>query len=136
MVTDQARHKPNCTTTVDVKRLEISDSRSTCRGIVLSLVYVVKTKALISCAVTTQLIWIFVFPYAKSMFSHDEAHLMVILQIMLICQCNFDSIKPHFCIVKLGYTELNISFLILFFFFFFLFFLFYYVYLVPLKQGI
>ena len=35
-------------------------------------IYIAKTKALISCAVTTQLICIF-FKYAKSMFSHDTA---------------------------------------------------------------
>ena len=37
--------------------------------------YVAKTKALISCAVTVQLICIFVFTFAKSRFSHDAAHL-------------------------------------------------------------
>ena len=36
---------------------------------------IVKTKALISCAVTAQLICIFVFAYAKSRFSHNEAHI-------------------------------------------------------------
>ena len=35
----------------------------------------VKTKALISCAVTMPLICDFVFTYAKSGFSHDVAHL-------------------------------------------------------------
>ena len=39
--------------------------------------YVAKTKALISCAVTAQLICVFVFAYAKIRFSHNEAHLMV-----------------------------------------------------------
>ena len=34
-----------------------------------------KTKALISFAVTAKLICVFVFAYAKSRFSHDEAHL-------------------------------------------------------------
>ena len=38
--------------------------------------YVVKTKALVSCAVTAQLICRFVFPYAKSRFSHDMAHIL------------------------------------------------------------
>ena len=33
-----------------------------------------KTKALISCAVNLQLICVFVFAYAKSRFSHNEAH--------------------------------------------------------------
>ena len=36
-----------------------------------------KTKALISCAVTGQLICVFVFAYAKSRFSHNEAHLIL-----------------------------------------------------------
>ena len=35
--------------------------------------YVAKTKALISCAFTVQLICVFVFAYAKSRFSHNEA---------------------------------------------------------------
>ena len=33
-----------------------------------------KTKALISCAVTAQLICVFVFAYAKSRFYHNKAH--------------------------------------------------------------
>ena len=37
-------------------------------------IYVAKSKALISCAVTSQLILVFVFAYAKSQFSHNEAH--------------------------------------------------------------
>ena len=37
-------------------------------------VQVAKTKALISFAVTAKLICAFVFAYAKSRFSHDEAH--------------------------------------------------------------
>ena len=35
--------------------------------------HVVKTKALISFAVTTKLICVFVFKYAKRRFSHNEA---------------------------------------------------------------
>ena len=38
--------------------------------------YVAKTKALISFAVTAKLIGVFVFAYAKSRFSHDEAQIM------------------------------------------------------------
>ena len=34
-----------------------------------------KTKALISFAVTVQLICVFVFAYAKCRFSHNEAHM-------------------------------------------------------------
>ena len=37
--------------------------------------YVAKTKALISFAVTAKLICVFVFAYAKSWFSHDAAHI-------------------------------------------------------------
>ena len=37
--------------------------------------YVVKTKALISFAVTAKLVCVFVFAYVKSRFSYDEAQL-------------------------------------------------------------
>ena len=40
---------------------------------------VAKTKALISFAVTTKLICVFVFANAKSRFSQDEAHFIVVL---------------------------------------------------------
>ena len=50
---------------------EISDLGS--RGIVLFCV--AKTKAPISCAVTAQLICVFVFAYAKNRFSHNEAQI-------------------------------------------------------------
>ena len=40
---------------------------------------VAKTKALISFAVTAKLICVFVFAYAKSWFSHNEAHIMLVL---------------------------------------------------------
>ena len=36
--------------------------------------YVAKTKVLISCAVTAQLICTFVFVYAKTRFKHETAH--------------------------------------------------------------
>ena len=38
---------------------------------------VTKTKTLISCAVTAQLICTFVFAYAKSRFSHDAAYFFI-----------------------------------------------------------
>ena len=38
---------------------------------------VAKIKALISFAVTAKLICVFVFAYAKSQFSHDEAQIWV-----------------------------------------------------------
>ena len=46
-------------------------------------IYVVKTKALISFAVTVKLICIFVFAYAKSRFSHDAAHFMQHTNLLL-----------------------------------------------------
>ena len=45
----------------------------------MTCICVAKTKALISCAVTAQLICVFVFAYAKSRFSHNEAHMMGLL---------------------------------------------------------
>ena len=47
--------------------------------------YVAKTKALISCAVTAQLICVFVFAYAKSRFSHNEAQNIVKYPLDLAC---------------------------------------------------
>ena len=38
-------------------------------------IHIAKTKALISFAVTEKLICVFVFAYAKSRFSHNEAHI-------------------------------------------------------------
>ena len=38
-------------------------------------IYVAKTKALISFAVTAKLICVFVFAYTKSRFSHDKAQI-------------------------------------------------------------
>ena len=40
-------------------------------------IYVAKTKALISFAVTAKLICVFVFAYAKSRISHDAAHIAI-----------------------------------------------------------
>ena len=40
-------------------------------------IHVAKTKALISFAVTAKLICVFVFAYAKSRFSHNEAHICI-----------------------------------------------------------
>ena len=42
---------------------------------------IAKTNALISCAVTAQLICVFVFAYAKSRFSHNKA-LMFLVQFV------------------------------------------------------
>ena len=52
-------------------RLEIADLRRR-GGYTFCMA---KTKALISCAITAQLICTFVFAYAKSRFSHEAAHM-------------------------------------------------------------
>ena len=78
---DQVLHNLGCTAIEDGWRLEISDLDR--RGIVLSIV--AKTKALISCAVTAQLICVFVFAYAKSLFSHNKAQIMIVIHLLDIC---------------------------------------------------
>ena len=66
----QVRHKPGCTVK-DGKKFEISDLRRR-RRIVLC---VAKTKMLISCTVTAQLICSFVFVQVKCWFPHVGDHL-------------------------------------------------------------
>ena len=60
----------------------------------LCSIFVSKTKALISCAVTAQLICAFVFAYTKSRFSHDAAHLKVYSYLFFH---NFFEIARHGC---------------------------------------
>ena len=51
--------------------------------------------ALISCAVTVQLICVFVFAYAKIWFSHDSAHIKQSLSLSLF-NCKFQvSLQKH-----------------------------------------
>ena len=64
-------------------------------------IQVAKPKALISFAVTAKLICVFVFAYAKSRFSHDEAHLTVafislrsILSFILLI-CSIKHVYKH-----------------------------------------
>ena len=65
-VSDLVRHKPGCAVTADGQGLEISDLES--GGIVVS-VYIAKTKALISFAVTAKLICgVLVFVIQKAGF--------------------------------------------------------------------
>ena len=42
-------------------------------------IYVAKTKALVSFAVTAKLICVFVFAYAKCWFSHDAAQMVFLI---------------------------------------------------------
>ena len=71
VVSEHVRQKPSCTSTEDGHRLEIWVLES--KGIVL---FVAKTKALISFAVTAKLICAYVFAYADRWFCHDVAHLL------------------------------------------------------------
>ena len=50
---------------------------------------VMKTKALIRCTLTAQLIYAFVFTYGKSRFSHDAAHFQEPLQDTLSFQTEY-----------------------------------------------
>ena len=55
-------------------------------------IHVANTKALISFAVTAKLICIFVFAYAKSRFSHNEAHIIgdctycSVIMVLTLCR--------------------------------------------------
>ena len=57
-----------------------------------------KTKVLISCTVTLQLICIFAFANAKNMISHDAAHTLVCPHSTEIFECQFlgTSVWPSF----------------------------------------
>ena len=52
-----------------------------------------KTKALISFAVTAKLICVFVFAYAKRLFSHDAAHFLGNLRYLVLLFINFYAIE-------------------------------------------
>ena len=60
-------------------------------------VCVAKTKALISCVVTAQLICVFVLAYAKSQFSHDTAHISLGKRY-----CNFSKFCTKLCIKQIA----------------------------------
>ena len=77
-----------------------------------------KTKALISFAVTAKLICVLVFAYAKSLFSHDVAHLkavkidnfhMVKCDIFLIFAQNQDCGVPTIYFVEQKQEKMNIQ---------------------------
>ena len=56
-----------------------------------------KTKALISFAVTAKLICSFVFAYAKSQFSYDAAHIVFhVLQEFMLCRTETND--PRACV--------------------------------------
>ena len=69
-VSNQVWHKLGCTAAEMARGLQFGF-----RKMKDCSVYVVKTKVLISCVVTKQLICAFVFAYAKIRFSHDPTDL-------------------------------------------------------------
>ena len=71
-------------------------------------IYVAKTKALLSCSGTAQLIWAFVFAYAKSRFSHDTAQLTPMLLGMHFCT---SYVIKNACVLLLIHHLVNIMFI-------------------------
>ena len=73
--------------------------------------YVAKTKALISFAVTAKLICVFVFTYAKCWFSHDAAHLFA-LMLVYVTYCKVtkfsDAIKLSSILPKIRKKRPNL----------------------------
>ena len=73
-------------------------------------IYVAKTKVLISCAVTAQLICIFVFAYAKIRFSHDAAQFMDMILYPLYARLAYDSTRVSpYCKAVMDSISLNFS---------------------------
>ena len=75
---------------------------------------VAKTKALISFAVTAKLICVFIFAFAKSRFSHNEAHIINVglnfvtllctkFTVMFIASCAVLHSKEQDCILRPTY---------------------------------
>ena len=83
------------------------------RGVVLSVKR--KTKALISFAVTAKLICVFVFAYAKSRFSHNEAHFLMKLMLIAFSLFLFPKSICHLlakeCVLSMG-NQLKVLFLV------------------------
>ena len=52
------------------------------------MIYVVKTKTLISCSDTAQLICAFVFAYGKSRFSHDVTQIEKVASRLKACSAD------------------------------------------------
>ena len=80
-VSDQIRHKLGCTTTIE---------KGDCT------IYVAKTKALMSCMVTKQLICAFVFAYAQRSFLHDAAHYLLSMVQIIVCHSEIFTLADDF----------------------------------------
>ena len=70
-----------------------------------------KTKALISFAVTAKLFCVFVFAYAKSRFSHDEARIIPMDSITKILTLRLTSVASHVGLSPTSWKTLEVSFL-------------------------
>ena len=66
--------RPNTNWTVQPKKMDKEAWNFGFRKLRDCTIYLVKTKVLIGCAVTVQLMCVFVFAFAK-MFSHEAAHM-------------------------------------------------------------
>ena len=64
-----------------------------------------KTKALISFAVTAKLICVFVFAYAKSRFSHDEAQIKAAYFKTQERYLHGQTVKMHSIVIKCTHIE-------------------------------
>ena len=99
-VSDQVRHKPDWIVTEDGWRLKNFGFRKK-RDCTIR---VAKTKALISFAVTAKLICVFVFAYAKSRVSNNEAQIYYSFQYWL----DFVSVKIALLILLTARQRQNI----------------------------
>ena len=76
-----------------------------------------KTKVLISCAITAQLICTFVFTYAKGRFSHDTSHKLKVLMLLISSITNTSFLSTHtshifsssHCILSVDFLSLSPS---------------------------
>ena len=76
-------------------------------------IYVVETKALISCTVPAQLICAFVIAYEKSRFPHGAAHMAIMLEQILQVFCdNYEIIfylRNIFTMINVRLTLNNVT---------------------------
>ena len=71
---------------------------------------VAKTKALISCTVTAQLICVFIFAYAKSRFTQGTAHMICTFVLCIYARTRLYHDKAYDNITGHSLTKKNIFF--------------------------
>ena len=106
-ICNQIRYNLGCAATEDGKRLEISDLGS---NRIAPYIYRKQIKALISCAVTTQLICALIIVYAKRRFSHDVANFIFEKRVSQNqCPCHTELYSPCFSLILKAYITLRID---------------------------